>query len=84
MSKEDRDLTSYQLVSEYLNRLGIHEGTMTNYHQSKIAAGVKAGTPEYMTDLEALQYDILYGKRYAYNGEDKYPATDLKWVYLML
>ena len=78
MSKEDQDLTSYQLVSEYLNRLGIHEGTMTNYHQSKIAAGVKAGTPEYMTDLEALQYDILYGKRYAYNGEDKYPATDLE------
>ena len=78
MEKKDQDLTSYQLVSEYLDRLGIHEGTMTNYHQSKIKEGVKAGTPAYMTDLEALQYDLLYGKRYAYGGIDKYPASDLE------
>lgn len=25
-----------------------------------------------------LQYDLLYGKRYAYNSEDLYPASDLK------
>ena len=24
-----------------------------------------------------LQYDLLYGKRYAYNGVDLYPASDL-------
>lgn len=78
MSKEDQDLTSYQLVSEYLNRLGIHEGTMTNYHQAKMAEGVKAGTLSYMRDLKELQYDILYGDRYAYGGKDKYPASDLE------
>ncbi len=78
MEKEDADLTSYQLVSEYLNRLGIHEGTMTNYHQSKMSQGVAAGTDDYMTDLEALQYDLLYGKRYAYDGKDKYPASNLE------
>lgn len=78
MSKEDQDLTSYQLVAEYLGRLGIHEGTMTNYHQSKINSGVKAGSLSYMTDLEALQYDLLYGDRYAYGGKDLYPASDLE------
>jgi phosphoglycerol transferase MdoB-like AlkP superfamily enzyme len=78
MEKEDEDLTSYQLVSEYLNRLGIHEGTMTNYHQSMMAKGVEAGTNEYMTSLEALQYDLLYGERYAYGGVDLYPASDLE------
>lgn len=77
MPKEDADLTSYQLVSEYLNRLGIHEGTMTNYHQAKMAEGVKAGSHEYMKDMKALQYDLLYGKRYAYGGKDLYPASDL-------
>ena len=28
--------------------------------------------------MELLQYDILYGKRYAYQGEDLYPASDLQ------
>lgn len=77
MPKEDADLTSYQLVADYLNRLGIHEGTMTNYHQSKLAKGTKAGTLGYMKDLKSLQYDLLYGKRYAYGGRDLYPASDL-------
>ena len=31
-----------------------------------------------MHGLELLQYDLLYGKRYAYNGVDLYPATDLE------
>lgn len=78
MEKKDLDLTSYQLVAEYLNRLGIHEGTMTNYHQSMMAKNVAAGSVDYMEPLEALQYDLLYGKRYAYNGQDLYPASDLE------
>lgn len=78
MSKTDQDLTSYQLVAEFLDRLGIHEGTMGRYHQYQMEQGVEAGTPEYMNGLELLQYDLLYGKRYAYNGEDPYPATDLE------
>ena len=27
--------------------------------------------------LDLLQYDLLYGKRYSYNGADLYPASDL-------
>ena len=77
MEKEDMDLSTYQLVSEYLDRLGIHGGTMVNYNQSKTNAGVEAGTTEYMQDLEMLQYDLLYGNRYAYDGEDRYPSSDL-------
>ena len=30
-----------------------------------------------MNGLENLQYDLLYGERYAYDGEDLYPASDL-------
>ena len=75
MEKEDKDLTSYQLVSEYLSRLGFHEGTMVSYNQTATAAGEKAGSTEYMEGLEMLQYDLLYGKRYAYEGGDDYPAS---------
>ncbi len=78
MEKEDMDLATYQLVSEYLNRLGIHGGTMVDYNQSKTAAGTKPGSLEYMNSLEVLQYDLLYGKHYAYDGEDKYPASDIE------
>ncbi len=78
MEKDDKDLTSYQLVSEYLDRLGIHEGTITNYHQSMLAEDIEAGTSEYMTNLELLQYDLLYGDKFAYDGDDLYLATDLE------
>jgi len=78
MNKEDADLTAYQLVSEYLGRLGFYDGTMVSYNQSKTAQGIDATSDEYMDDLEVLQYDILYGDRYVYDGEDAYPATDLE------
>jgi hypothetical protein len=39
--------------------------------------GVEAGSDEYMDGLELLQYDLLYGDRYAYGGVDLYPASDL-------
>ncbi len=77
MEKEDKDLTSYQLLAEYTNRLGIHGGTIMNYNQEMLNEGVEAGSDEYMDGLELLQYDLLYGDRYAYGGVDLYPASDL-------
>lgn len=78
MEKQDKDLASYQLTSEFLNRLGFHEGTMVSYHQRMMDKGENAASLNYMNGLDELQYDLLYGKRYAYNGEDKYPATDIE------
>ena len=77
MKKEDADLTSYQLASIYLDRLGIHDGTMVDYNQHQTSKGVAARSSEYMRGLGLLQYDLLYGKRYAYGGEDFYPASDI-------
>ena len=51
--------------------MGIHEGTMFTYTQTQ------ADSSTYQNGLDNLQYDLLYGERYAYNGEDLYPATDL-------
>lgn len=77
MPKEDADLTSYQLVAMYLDRLGIHDGTVVDYHQSMVKSGENAKSNRYMNDLEMLQYDLLYGKRYAYGGVDLYPANEI-------
>lgn len=70
-AKEDADLTSYQLLAHLTGQLGIHEGTIFRFHQSQSASET------YLRDLENLQYDLLYGNRYAYHGEEPYPASDL-------
>ncbi|MCR4803734.1 MAG: LTA synthase family protein [Lachnospiraceae bacterium] len=74
LKKHDADLYLYQLMASTLNDAGIHEGTIMNYHQTQMK---RKNNDEYKKGLELLQYDILYGKRYAYNGEDKYPASDI-------
>lgn len=68
LQKHDKNIPAYQLMSEVLNRLDIHSGTVFNYHQQR------KGTKNYLSDLELLQYDILYGKQYVYNG--KAPITE--------
>ncbi len=70
LQEEDKTLTAYQLMSEVFNRLDIHSGTLFNYHQTR------RQTTNYLSDLELLQYDMLYGKRYVYGGKDKEPTVD--------
>lgn len=73
MEKIDRDLTSYQLMAAVTDQLGIHEGTMFRLHQNNQFQSADA----YSDDMELLQYDILYGNRYAYGQKDLYPASNL-------
>lgn len=78
MKKEDMNLASYNIVADMLGRLGVHGGTVMNYHQKMLQNGVPYGSMRYMRGLKMLQYDLLYGKRYAYNGKNPYPATNIK------
>ena len=68
LKKKDRNIPSYQIMADVFERLGIHSGTVFNYHQER------RQTKNYQSDLELLQYDILYGKQYVYNGEN--PITE--------
>jgi len=93
LEKEDAELKAYQLLAEVTDQVGIHEGTMFTYHQSeldkakaeeikdtkkdKAVIDTKSYKKENLDGLELLQYDILYGDRYAYNGQDLYPASEL-------
>lgn len=74
LPKVDRDLYAYQLMSYATGNIGFHEGTVTAYHQTQME---NPDQEAYWEGLENLQYDILYGRRFCYQGEDKYPATDI-------
>lgn len=78
LEKNDKDLYAYQLMADILNQVGYHDGTMVSYHQTQMAKNAdKTDYKTYIDGIELLQYDILYGSRYCYDGEDKYPATDI-------
>ena len=65
LKKEDGTIPTYQLMAEVMERIGLHGGTIFNYHQERKDTEVV----DYLMDLELLQYDLLYGKQYAYKGE---------------
>lgn len=65
LKKQDGTIPTYQLMAEVMDRIGLHGGTIFNFHQRRMADEDQA---DYLVDLEALQYDLLYGKQYVYNG----------------
>ena len=70
LKKQDRNIPTYQLVASLFEKLDIHAGTVFNYHQTR------RKTQHYFADLELLQYDMLYGKRYVYGGIENAPTVD--------
>lgn len=75
LEENDKDLYAYQLMADIFDQVGIHEGTMMAYHQTQKD---NPNHQAYLDGIELLQYDILYGNRYCYDGNiNKYPATDI-------
>lgn len=72
LPKENESLYSYQLGSKILEQLGMNQGIMTKYHQNH------KDDATYLENLKALQYDMLYGNEYVFNGKNPFKATDLK------
>lgn len=68
----DQDLSSFQLSSRVLELLGIERGVMPWFHRTT------KNQPGYLSKLELLQYDMLYGQNYIYGGASPYRPTDLK------
>lgn len=77
LPKNDMDLTAYQLLSYITGQVDIHKGTLFKYHQDYLNAGYSNNNETYLSGLENLQYDLLYGNRYFYHGEELHPASDL-------
>ena len=74
LKRKQENIASYQIAAEVMNRVGIHDGTIFRYHQTR------RNTKNYQVDLEVLQYDMLYGKRYVYgeDGETPYERVQLQ------
>ncbi len=72
MEVEDKDLYSFQIGAEVLKRLEISNGTLVTHHQNH------QKNEQYLTQLKALQYDMLYGKQYIYGGINPWKPIDTK------
>ena len=71
--KKDKDIAAFQLSAEVLDRLGIHVGTTTLYHQRH-----DHDAPDYLSGLKALGYDMIYGEHYIYGGKNPFKPSDMK------
>jgi len=69
---QGRDLAAYELGAFVLEKLGISQGIMTNFHQTY---GGELNDREW---FELLQYDLLFGEHYVYGGEPPFEPTDLQ------
>ena len=75
LPKKDRDIHSYEGGAMLLKDAGLdHEGIIFDYQQSNDPEKDKT----YLEDQEALAYDMLYGKQFAYGGKEPYEPVDMK------
>ena len=74
LTKKDKDIASYQSGAILLDDAGLsHEGILFDYQQT-----TSEDDPNYLSDMEALAYDMLYGKNYAFGGTAPFAAADMK------
>jgi hypothetical protein len=72
LKKKDKNIKAYQMSALALDKVGMHIGTLMKFHQKRM------GTKYYYSDLDVLQYDMLYGEKYVYGGESPYEELDLQ------
>jgi len=72
MEKVRKDLKAYQLSAYVMDRLGFDNGLLTKFHQRCL------DDPNYLQNLQLLQYDMLYGDQFVYNGLNPYLEKPMK------
>jgi phosphoglycerol transferase MdoB-like AlkP superfamily enzyme len=75
MQKEDEDIETFQLSPKVLESLGMNSGVINRYHQQNRHSEEQS---DYLSGLQNLEYDILYGDQLAYGGISPYSATDMQ------
>jgi hypothetical protein len=64
MENIKKDVYAYQLNAYTMGRIGYDQGILTKFHQSS------SDLPNYQEELELLQYDMLYGNRTVFGGDN--------------
>lgn len=72
MNLEDKDVETFQLGSRILENLNIDGGVINKFHQ------IYQNDSEYLNSLKTLEYDILYGDLYVFDGSSPYVSTDMQ------
>lgn len=75
LEKEDADLYTYQLTAQVLEAVGINTGALTKLHQGR------TDNPDYYNTLEMMEYDMLFGEKYIWDGKCPYQPTDMQLGY---
>ncbi|MBR2674423.1 MAG: LTA synthase family protein [Mogibacterium sp.] len=74
LPKKNRDIHSYQSGAILLNAAGLaHEGIIFDYQQTN-----SPDKTDYLDDMEALAYDMLYGRKHVYGGKNPYEPSDMR------
>ncbi|MBQ9960651.1 MAG: sulfatase-like hydrolase/transferase [Firmicutes bacterium] len=69
---KDENMYTYQLASHVMEMLDMQVGTIFTYQQNH------KNSENYLNDLKALGYDMLYGKYYIYGGKNPFEPTDMR------
>ncbi len=72
LEKEDEDIRTYQISPKVMKSLGMTAGIINKYHQEY------KEEEDYLSGLQNLEYDILYGDQIAYDGVSPYSATEMR------
>lgn len=67
MNREYKDLCAYQLNAAVLEKAGFDTGFLTKLHQNF------SSSDNYEEWFELIMYDMLYGHKYLYGGNNNYP-----------
>lgn len=69
------DIEAYQVLPKLLGAVGIKTGVINNYHQTHI----NDEEGEYLSGLQNLEYDLLYGSKASLGEAGPYAAKDMKF-----
>lgn len=69
---ENKDLEAYHMSSYILDKLNINSGIIPTFHRSGKTE------EDYEDKFDLLQYDILYGNKYAFEDTNYIAKTDMK------
>lgn len=69
------NIEAYQVLPKLLGAIGIKTGVINNYHQTHI----NDEEGEYLSGLQNLEYDLLYGSKASLGDAGAYPVKDMKF-----
>lgn len=69
------DIQAYQFMPRILGALGIKTGVINNYHQTHMYDDER----EYLSGLQNLEYDLLYGARAALKDHGPYQPKNMRF-----